>query len=425
MFQGRYSKSLVAALSLSLSAACGSQEPEAALPTVPAPVDTVQQEEALTLDEQFLRLARQYPGFAGYYLDGEGRPVLMRAGGVRASAMDGLVQQLSRAHDGRPVVEKEAKYSFDDLYAWHLKLVDVMTEPGSEVHYFDISELDNTLVLGITPGASPTARAIVERFIAKTGVPRDAVEVREVPRAEPHYTLRTQQQPVPGGTEINYVKSNGLGYVCSLGLPVKRGTTVGFVTAAHCSEFNGMRYNQGGYHLGNSVAVGPLVAAGTNGCPAGAQCKWSDGAFASAVNPAYMERAKISVTPGPNNLNVTSKATVIQVLSSPAIGTGVKKTGRTTGTTQATMKATCVRLKYSTYPTTFLCLNQVDTFFSTFAQGGDSGGPVWIDSGGGAATISGLISGSNEDGGVVIYNHAYYSPWSAIQKDLGTLVIGY
>jgi hypothetical protein len=425
VFQSRYSKSFLAAVSLSLSAACGSQEAEAPLPTVPVPVDTVPQEEALTLDEQFLRMAQKYPGFAGYYLDGEGRPVLMRAGGVRASAMDGLVQQLSQAHDGRAVVEKEAKYSFDDLYAWHLKLVDVMTEPGSEVHFFDISELDNKLVLGIAPDASPTARAIVERFIAKTGVPRDAVEVRDEPRANPLYTLRDTQQPVPGGTEINYVKSNGLGYVCSVGLPVKRGTTVGFVTAAHCSEFNGMRYNQGTYHLGNSVAVGPLVAAGTNGCPTGAQCKWSDAAFASAVNPAYMERARISVTPGPNNLNVTSKVTVTQVLSSPAIGTGVKKTGRTTGTTQATMKATCVRLKYNTYPTTFLCLNQVDTFFSTFSQGGDSGGSVWIDPGGGNATITGLISGGNEDGGTVVYNHSYYSPWSSIQKDLGTLVIGY
>jgi streptogrisin C len=422
----RYSKSLLATLTLSLSAACGSQEPETQVPTAPVPVEAAAQEEALTLDEQFLRMAQKYPGFAGYYVDGEGRPVLMRAGGVRAAALDGLVQSLSQAHDARPVVEREAKYAFDELYAWHLKLVDVMSEPGSEVHYFDISEQDNALVLGITPGASANARAIIERFIVKTGVPRDAVQVREEPRARPHYTLREYANPVPGGTEISY-SANGKRYVCSLGLPVKRGTTVGFVTAGHCSAANGQRFDQGNinYYLGNSVAVGPLVAAGTNGCPVNTQCKWADVAFASFASTSYSDRAKIAVTPGPNNLNVSGKVSVIQVLSTPAIGTGVKKTGRTTGTTEATMQASCVKLKYDTYPITFLCLNKVDTFFSTFSQGGDSGGPVWIVSGSGTASITGLISGGNEDGGVVIYNHSYYSPWSSIQKDLGTLSILY
>jgi len=382
---------------------------------------SVDTETHLTIDEAWSLMATQYPGFAGYYWHGD--QLVVQLSDVQARAentrVDALLDTLRGAQKTSNVRTQNVKYGFDQLYKWHFSLIDLMNDNRFRVHSFDLDEVNNVIALGLDAGSSRGQLIDLQKSIAATGIPSDAVVIRFEEAPAPMLGLSDRINPTPGGAEIAYVGDDGRGFVCSLGLNVKRGASVGFITAAHCQDRNGEVYRQAGVRIGVSVSVGPTVA---TGCPTGATCKYSDALFARYDSAALGAKQKIAFAPsGPGN--VQGNVHVIQVLSTPAVGTSVWKTGRTTGSTSTVIAATCQRLKYDTYPTTFLCLNKVDTQFS---RGGDSGGPVWIVSGGNNVTFSGLVSGGGGwQFGPFAFGRGFYSPMSAIQKDLGTLTIAY
>ena len=374
-----------------------------------------------TLDEAWALLATQYPGFAGYYQDGDQLIVQLsdvqaRAAGTR---VDALLSTLSAAQKSSDVRTQSVKYGFDQLYKWHFSLIDLMNDTRFSVHSFDLDEVNNVIALSLDAGASRAQLIDLQKSVAASGVPADAVVIRLEKSPTATLGLSDRINPTPGGAEIGYTGDDGRGYVCSLGLNVKRGTDVGFITAAHCQDRNGEVYRQAGVRIGASVSVGPTVS---TGCPSGATCKYSDALFAKYDTAAFGAKQKIAYAPSGAG-NVQGNLHVIQVLSTPAVGTAVWKTGRTTGSTNTVIASTCQRLKYASYPTTFLCVNKVDTQFS---RGGDSGGPVWIVSGGNNITFTGLVSGGGGwQFGPFASGTGYYSPMSAIQKDLGTLTVAY
>ena len=382
------------------------------------PVDT---NSFLTVDEAWSLLATQYPGFGGYYQDGDQLVVQLadtqaRASGTRVNV---LLDTLRTSQNAKSLRTQTVNYGFDQLYKWHFQLIDLMQDNRFQVHSFDLDEVNNVIALSLDYRSSSSQIQDLQKSIAATGVPSDAVQVRlEAPPA-PMLGLSDRINPTPGGAQINYVGDDGKNYMCSLGLSVKRGVDVGFITAAHCQDRNGEVYRQAGVRIGASVSVGSAVS---TGCPSGATCKHSDALFAKYDSAAFGAKQQVAYAPnGPGN--VQGNLNVIQVLSTPAVGTSVWKTGRTTGSTNTVISASCQRIKYNTYPTTFLCLNKVDT---QFAKGGDSGGPVWIVSGGNNITFTGLVSGGGGvEFGPFAFGQGYYSPMSAIQKDLGTLTIAY
>lgn len=377
--------------------------------------------EYLTLDETWALMAAQYPGFAGYFQDGEELVVQIADEQARAygTRIEPLLRSISQTRQPRSMRTQNVKFGFDQLYKWHFQLIDLMNDVRFRVHSFDLDEVNNVIALGLDAASSPEQIKALNIAVNASGVPSAAVSIRLEAVPKPLLGLSDRINPTPGGAQINYVGDDGKGYMCSLGLSVKRGNDVGFITAAHCQDRNGEVYRQAGVRIGASVSVGPTVS---TGCPTGAVCKYSDALFAKFDAAALGAKQQVAYAPnGPGN--VQGNLNVIQVLSSPAVGSAVWKTGRTTGSTSTVVSATCQRLKYDTYPTTFLCLNKVDTQFS---KGGDSGGPVWIVSGGNNITFTGLVSGGGGwEFGPLAFGRGYYSPMSAIQKDLGTLTIAY
>ncbi len=384
--------------------------------------------QALTIDESMSLLATQYPGFAGFYVDGDQTVVKLadataRAKGTRISE---LLAVIGEAQKSKRLTTANANYGFDELYRWHFDVIDLMSDSRFNVHTVDIDEVGNVIALTLDMRSSKDQIAALNASIAASGVPADAVAVRFAPVPTPHIGLRDRVNPAPGGVQIEWTKNSAPAgqnsFVCSLGLNVRRGTEIGFITAQHCQDANGEVFTQAGVRIGASVAVGPTVS---TGCPSGQTCKYSDALFARYDTRNFAARQQIAYAPNLNNIQ--GNLTVISALSTPAVGSGVWKTGRTTGSTQATVEATCQRLKYSSYPITFLCLNKVNTLGATFSQGGDSGGPVWINAGNGNVSFTGLISGGGEAriGNTTLFGHSYYSPFSSIQKDLGTLTIAY
>lgn len=384
--------------------------------------------QALTIDESMSLLATQYPGFAGLYVDGDQTVVKLAdataiAKGTRISELLAVIGEAQRS---KRLTTANANYGFDELYRWHFDVIDLMSDSRFNVHTVDIDEVGNVIALTLDMRSSKDQIAALNASIAASGVPADAIAVRFAPVPTPHIGLRDRVNPAPGGVQIEWTKNSAPAgqnsFVCSLGLNVRRGTEIGFITAQHCQDANGEVFTQAGVRIGASVAVGPTVS---TGCPSGQTCKYSDALFARYDTRNFAARQQIAFAPNLNNIQ--GNLTVISALSTPAVGSGVWKTGRTTGSTQATVEATCQRLKYSNYPITFLCLNKVNTLGATFSQGGDSGGPVWINAGNGNVSFTGLISGGGEAriGNTTLFGHSYYSPFSSIQKDLGTLTIAY
>jgi hypothetical protein len=379
----------------------------------------------LTIDEAWSLLATQYPGFAGYYRNKD--ELVVQIAEVRSRAagtkLPELYAQLGKQQLTQKISTANVKYGFDELYRWHFALVDLMNDTRFNVYSLDIDEVNN--VIALTTDSSSKAQLKELRAAATlSGVPIDAIAIRVGQQPTTTVGLRDRVNPSPGGVQLDYVKNTAPGgsYVCSLGLNVKRGADIGFITAQHCQGKNGQVFNQGGTRIGASIAVGPAIL---TGCPSGATCKYSDALFAKYDTRNFAARQAIAYAPNLNNIE--GNLNVISALSTPAVGTGVWKTGRTTGSTQSTVEQTCTRLKYASYPVTFLCVNKVNTIGNAFARGGDSGGPVWIVSGGNNVSFTGLVSGSGElaIGGVTLAGHGYYSPFSSIQKDLGTLTIAY
>ncbi len=386
---------------------------------------TAEPSSELTIDEAWSLLAIQYPGFAGYYRNKDALVVQIVDSRARAAGtkLPELYAQLSKQQATDNLATVNVKYGFDELYRWHFALVDLMNDTRFNVFALDIDEVNNVIAL-TTDASDKSALKELQAVAALSGVPADAIAIRIGQQPKAHAGLRNRINPTPGGVQIEFTKNLAPGgnFVCSLGLNVKRGADIGFITAQHCQGQNGQVFTQAGSRIGASIAVGPTVS---TGCPSGATCKYSDALFAKYDTRNFAARLAIAYAPDLNNIQ--GNLNVISALSTPAVGSGVWKTGRTTGSTQATVEQTCTRLKYASYPVTFLCLNKVNTIGATFSQGGDSGGPVWIVSGGSNVSFTGLISGGAElaIGGVTLVGHSYYSPFSSIQKDLGTLTMAY
>jgi streptogrisin B len=92
---------------------------------------------------------------------------------------------------------------------------------------------------------------------------------------------------------------------------------------------------------------------------------------------------------------------------SASVGQTVRKTGRTTGTTEGRVTRTCVNTGVSGSNVVQLCQNWVDAGVGS----GDSGSPVY--SGG---TLLGILWGGNSSGTTYVF-----SPISGIERELGAL----
>lgn len=369
------------------------------------------QELELSLDEQYARLAESVPGFGGLYLDEEGTTHV-------------YLQDLSREREvqnlGERVVVHQGDYDFRDLFAWREEVRPLLAERGAVS--LDIDERRNRLVFGVERESLGEFAARLGDFLRGTRVPPEAVSVEDAEPVSPFASLSDKIRPVPGGVKITPVGSGAMP-PCTLGVNATWFGVKGFITNSHCSQtrsvIDGTLFYQNTFTSTNLIGIETIDPPYFTGspCPAGRKCRRSDASFASYATVSDSQGGKIANTvicgfgglPGSTNINPAQpRLSVTNFLFGSPAGSFVFKVGITTGCTMGSLKNTCVDVNTAN-SYTMLCQDQV----SAKADFGDSGSPVFLQSGT-QATLVGILWGGSLDG--LTY---FYSPWLFVHGELG------
>lgn len=399
------------------------------------------------IDAEFVRLAKQIPGFAGMYYDQAGKlnVQVARQGGIAARGADVMGRLRSvggsavqrRLRTGGAVM-REAKYDFGQLAGWKSRLGRVFQVKG--VVYTDIDEAANRLRIAIQPGAS---QRDVERVVSQAGIPREAVLISRMSPIRAAKSVQGQFRPAPGGVQISFPLPDQPGFlgVCTLGFNAQLTSQPGplfFVTTSHCSGHQGGNtltpYFQPLPPRSNASAARIAVefkdpAYGDPGglCFEGFRCRLSDALLAKYLSPEQngrfgkIARTTFALTRIGSLLidEAHPRWTVITEFEFPFLGEIVHKMGRTTGWTRGPTVATCVDTGQNGTDIVILCQDFVLAGYNF----GDSGSPAFEresdDPSNGNIALVGLTWGFGTDQfGAPIF---VLSPMENIEFELGQL----
>lgn len=413
----RCTKSMSAAV-LTLLAAAACDTPDAPVGPQAKP------EEQLVIrtpDDEFARVARaEVPGFAGYYLQADGTPVVRLVNTAhRGAAERYLAPHLAEARLGRRAgsprtpIFRPAAFDFAELNEWSQELHPMLGR--DDVFLIDVDEVENRVLVGVANAAAVSA---VRAEAARRGIPSRALQVETQARPEVRATVRDRFTTVVGGIQIAFG-----GYVCTSGFNAKRvsnGANI-FVTNSHCTTtqnaFDGATIYQNTNAAGN--AIGAEVAdRGLYACVAGvASCRQADAAYISHNGTRTIGQGGIArtnwATGGPGGLTVIGEFDIIgRYTGTLPVGTYLDKTGRTSGSTYGVVTNSCVTIG------TLRCQD----ISKVWSEGGDSGSPVYVYVGGaGAAENDVRLHGVMWGGPGSDYTTTYSSRLSGIEADLGAL----
>jgi hypothetical protein len=424
---------VIAAIVLAATSASAQSLPEAEA-GASAPSQSQAPQTPPGLDGEFVRLARQVPGFGGYFFDANGDlnvhlTDLVREPAARAAVADVARNRPERSRQPwkRPaeVIVHRADYDFVQLAEWRRRLSAALGM--ASVLVLDADEVANRVFVGVTDEeAKPEVLAVVDR----AGVPRAAVVVDVAPAGNLITTLQQYYRPLMGGLEIGFTSASGIPSQCTLGVNVwytnyAQGIPVGtrgFYTASHCSTTyggtDGTVFSQGGVQIGHEAWDPPFFTNAQNTlCPANMFCRWSDVAFAAydagvnrlqgAVAYTYYRGFGLGQT-GSLDIHPNQPSRTLTQTTTPVVGTYLDKVGRTTGWTTGAVLATCID-RTVTPTVRILCQDQV----SAEAQGGDSGSPVFRWTGQTTGAFAGIVWYRNQDGTYL------FSNLDRIQADMG------
>lgn len=364
------------------------------------------QEIPLSLDDEYAQMAERVHGFGGLYLDERGTTHVYLQDVTRAGEMQGL---------GDRVVFQQGDYDFRDLRAWKDQVRPELAVEGAV--YLDIDERRNRLVFGVEREAIDRFTEELQRFLGGTRVPPAAVIVEDAEPIQPLELLTDKIRPVPAGVQI----STSAAGPCTLGTNAFRAGVKGFITASHCTAtvgfVDGTTFFQSTFAAGNQIGVEIVDPPSSIGgsCPPGRRCRRSDAAFIAYDSASLSAGAKIAnplfwgVGSGTLQTSLVTPRLPVGgfLFGSMPSGSIVFKVGRTTGGTFGSVTGTCCDSNVIFSKVTMLCQDRV----AASAGPGDSGAPVFIQSGG-VATLAGILWGGN--------GQTYaYSPWSFVFSDLG------
>jgi hypothetical protein len=366
----------------------------------------------------------------------------------RASAralLEPIVQEMAaRRAPGRRAPEllyREGRYGFLELAEWRDRLTAVMLDlPG--VAFVDLDEVENRVAIGVF---NESARATVAARFAGLGIPRDAVlipleEEMIIPEqispslsaAAAGTALGALNRPLVGGIQIGYqdpgqvspaYKSCTLGFVANL----DDGRRV-LITNSHCSDrswdLDGGAYFQphpliATQYIGfevrdpNGVSCGFLSVNKCRNADAAAvlipptEVEADQGFIARTVYSSYGPGVPGStdIDPARPRFMINGKA------GTPYVNQHLQKMGGNTGWTRGFVTRTCVDASTAGYRK-LRCQDYADIY----ADGGDSGSPVFVDNMDGTVLLSGLLWGSNASKTFIAF-----SSMAQIHKDLGSL----
>ncbi|HKS05122.1 MAG TPA: hypothetical protein VJR92_02315 [Gemmatimonadaceae bacterium] len=282
--------------------------------------------------------------------------------------------------------------------------------------FVDQDERTDHLVFGVEDNAS--ARN-VRALVAQLDIPDDEYEIEITSPIVPAATLRDTFRPTQGGIQIHFSK-----FLCTLGFNVDHAGGRSFITNSHCTKrqggAEGTTYFQPASNVDGTViateADDPVYFTGGL-CPKGRKCRYSDASRAAYSGSVASNRGEIARTTGANNgdVNVAGTFTVSaqdNTTTSFAVGTVVGKIGRSSGWTEGPVERSCVNTAVSGSRVVLLC----QTFVTAGVLSGDSGSPVFANTGGGNVTLLGIMWGGSSDGATFVF-----SPLKQIQDELGAL----
>jgi hypothetical protein len=224
----------------------------------------------ITPNDVFAEIGRRVPEFGGIFVDEERHDTLdiyvLSEGPDLAANLDRAITEV--LGPDRPPQRRiellQGQYSFVQLRDWHDRMsMRVLATPGALLT--EIDHTTNRLKVGVeTLALEPDVAAVLDEL----GVPREAVNIEEVPRKElqvlrdnnatPQQALLDGSQadtclPAPctlqkkirrlvGGIEIG---ASGKGDTCTLGFIADMGINKpkGIVTASHCTNRQGGTIN--------------------------------------------------------------------------------------------------------------------------------------------------------------------------------------
>jgi hypothetical protein len=148
-------------------------------------------------DDELARVAREeIPGFAGYYLQNDGTPVVRLVNAEQSEAAQAYVARnlgVARGHrlplaalkaSAQPLV-LPAAYDFAQLKDWSEQLNPLLQR--GDVYLIDVDEVGNRVLLGV---ADANAIGAVRTEAARLGIPAAAIGVQTQPRPEMRATVR-------------------------------------------------------------------------------------------------------------------------------------------------------------------------------------------------------------------------------------------
>lgn len=370
-------------------------------------------------DDEFARAAREEaPGFAGFYLQEDGTPViLVKNGRERGAAQRYLAGLLAESRKGRHArapqapVFRTAEYDFAELKGWFDQLDGLLQR--DDVILMDVDEVNNRVLVGVRDGAAVRE---VRAAAADRGVPAAALHVEVRPRTANRATVQDWTGTLMGGYQIQF--SPFWGDVCSIGFTAIYNNWYTVVTNSHCTTSylasDGGTLMQPTWTTGNEVGS-EIKDRGLYACNGWfTSCRRSDAAYytrntnrSPGLVNGYIAKTDWN-SGGPGGLTVTGTYSIIRRYAGSApVGTWLDKTGRTTGSTYGQVTQSCVSIG------DFRC-QDISTIYS---EGGDSGSPVYVWLGSDQVELYGLMWGG-PDGD---WNTTYSSRLSGIEQDLGSL----
>jgi hypothetical protein len=366
--------------------------------------------------EDPVALARNVPGFGGFFVDEQGTPTIyLKDARQRGAAEKALTPWFSsQGREPATMRVRTADYDWADLDRWHTQTsAEALGIPG--VVLTDADEARNRVRIGVEHAA---AAGQVRSVLARLGVPASAVSIEVTEPIRQLATLRGTVRPVVAGVQINFP-----GFLCSLGFNASRSGVRGFVTASHCTNTQGGVESTPYWQPLESIrpiqigteTVDPGYVPGGS-CPVGRQCRRSDAAFAKYINGTQNTLGRIArtSTTSPTDRTIVGGWTITSDASSSTftIGLKVNKVGRTTGWSQGRVGATCVNVNVSGTNITQLC----QTIVSATVGAGDSGSDVFTITSGTNVKLDGVLWGGSSDGRTLVF-----SPLANVKGELGAL----
>jgi hypothetical protein len=351
------------------------------------------------LDSVFHDMGGRIPGFAGFYMGGDGAVNVMlvdraQNGLARREVSERLGHTRGRALGHMNV--KLVKYDFRRLYAYKQAIDASADDVGLTVS--GICEERNRVCIGVRRGGGLEA---ARSLLARLGIPSDAVDVEEQDPVIARKLLSERFAPVPGGVMI----SSG----CTLGYNAYYQGLRMFVTNSHCTDVFGsaqsppLPLGQPDWNriIGYEFNDPPTFPCSYNG--RSYACRYSDAASYTYVDSVGYRLGRIA-RPYYTTISVDPANPEFRIINErayPYAGETVSFVGRVSGWREGPVSHTCtdVTLHGVTMPNgtpiRLLCQDAI----KVASNYGDSGAPMFYRTA--SATdvyLGGLLHSGTTDG---------------------------